>query len=884
LRRELVAYKDIGLINYVRYITNKDNKPFNATLGSPLRVTDRPENVDGDPGVDGRDGKDLDGDGDLDVVYRDIESEFIGPVRSNTNLTFYGRNRLFLDPRRGDGLEVNGRIGLNRIASDAPNPAALDPAADPVAARVILQNVLQPQVTTPNLFPSESAVFNTYNGLVRDNAPGEDVNGVPRGLARLVPPAIDAPIGPNGLTRYRALTRDSGALAPRYAQANPVGVNTDFAGAIGWGAGMYINNRGDVQRPSTVLSNTKSLRSDWLYNRETGSAEGRSYWRGDFLYVPPAVTITLTPRYMIITRSPYTRDNQGPFFFRRPDNGAPLRGAETMIRYTGVAGSPAPTAGIATGITRFEGYPAEPPASASEPYVGDNFVIFAEGNVRIKGVVGGVDPETRARFLRHLTVVSNATIYIDGNLLRDNITPEMATGDTVLRDMKGRSSIALLAKDYVTVNTTQFVQPLSTDVDRRNEREDDVSPITRILGVNQPEYPFALTLGPVDLVDGAGRIVSNNPPPYAAPTPPAGVSPVSLFLRHSGTFSGSEETYINLLVNFNSNGDRNFFDFNPATPEPEITRAVPANYFVDEVLTLNPNQLFPLNEPPYPSLIPPFATPAVLGLDNLLSLRYDLNPPVTDTGATPGSNYRITRLGAAPLDVRIEAFIYAQDGSFFIIPGPWFNPDPNDTYASYLAAELTPVSGAPRRKNRRADEDDDPTTPQRIDPRMPFHREPMDMRLTIYGTIAENLPAQIGDQGAWLENGAGCRATMVPPGARHRRRRGNGRAADGPRAEHAARRHDVPRQRADLPVRRPGRVALRPGRQRQHRPERGRPPDPDPGRPLRPDAADRAAAAGGAGPAVPGREPRPLSRRRPTARDGANPSPRRGRNGRRAGP
>ena len=29
-----------------------------------------------------------------------------------------------------------------------------------------------------------------------------------------------------------------------------------------------------------------------------------------------------------------------------------------------------------------------------------------------------------------------------------------------------------------------------------------------------------------------------------------------------------------------------------------------------------------------------------------------------------------------PLDVRVEALIYAQEGSFFLIPGPWFNPEP----------------------------------------------------------------------------------------------------------------------------------------------------------------------------------------------------------------
>ena len=42
-------------------------------------------------------------------------------------------------------------------------------------------------------------------------------------------------------------------------------------------------------------------------------------------------------------------------------------------------------------------------------------------------------------------------------------------------------------------------------------------------------------------------------------------------------------------------------------------------------------------------------------------------------------DYYISRAAVLPSDIRIEALIYAQNYSFFVIPGEWFNPDPNDT-------------------------------------------------------------------------------------------------------------------------------------------------------------------------------------------------------------
>jgi len=99
-----------------------------------------------------------------------------------------------------------------------------------------------------------------------------------------------------------------------------------------------------------------------------------------------------------------------------------------------------------------------------------------------------------------------------------------------------------------------------------------------------------------------------------------------------------------------------------------------------------------------------------------------------------------------PLDVRIEAVMYAQEGSFFIIPGPWFNPNPNDTYERYIAA-VNPTRFLRRDDEAATTEDGQ----RRVSPRFPFHKQPQDIRITFFGAIAENLPAESGDQAAWME-------------------------------------------------------------------------------------------------------------------------------------
>ncbi len=728
LRRELVAYKSIGIIDYARFVTNKDRKPTAASFGSARLVQDRNTAATTDA-----------------PVLRDIESQTVGPIRINGDVTFYGDNLFTLVPGRGDQIEIAGRIRLNDVsptllASD-PAPAKGSTVGRPIG-RLLVGAAGAAAPTNNNVLPSDSPQFTTLNGFVRDGVAAPDVAGLPRSISRLEPPVIDAPTGPNGLTRFRALTRDATALSPNETGPNPVavGIRDDgTAGIIGWGSGLYINNPNDVQTASALLSGGATVRGDWLQPTSGNGGRRTPYWDGDFTYTPPGVDIELTPRYMRITQFVDSTAGRTRSIFRKPD-GTPLRGYTQTIRYTYVpklgagAAQQQPKAGLAPDDTtnprfKFAGYPQ-----------GD-FVIFAEGNIRIRGVAGGLDPETRRAFLRHLTFVSNGTIYVDGNLLRDNITPDIEnTSDQdgfPLANIKGRSSIALLARDYICVNTTQFLTPGASDF----TNEPGTGEVVRRINSGNDPFNFRLTPGPMDR--------TNATPPYlTATTDAAGLPSVKFFFRHGSEFTtaapGTEGAAINLFVNSTPAGTPNLFDFQP-NPQQTLTLIVPSLSYVDQVFDVGAAN--PFLFPNAPNNGAPFGlNPPVVGLGNLLAINYDVSPG--GDLIVPRAAYKLSRLGVAPLDVRIEAFMYAQEESFFIIPGPWFNPDPNDTYQGYING-IDPSTGTPR--NRRADEDTILGTPRRVSHFFPFYRQPQDVRITLYGSVAENQTAPVGDQGAWLE-------------------------------------------------------------------------------------------------------------------------------------
>jgi hypothetical protein len=739
-RVELVAYKGINLNEHVIQVMNKDNRPGNFPIGMPFPVRDR-------------------------GALRNVETVINGSVRVNGGVSFFGINRLFLNPLRGDALLVAGPISLNGVNDATPQVTATDPS------QVLVSTVGLPNnLNNVPILPTRSPNFTTLGpqlaqqtgpgavALVRDNPRGPDVIGLTpeaeagpynnryenlRSVGRVTPPSIDEVIGANGTTRYRELTRNAPPMAPRYTGANPIPAGVQgFAGAIGWGANLYIANTNDVQRESESLTGGYSLRGDWLSNAGRASYGQDTFWRGDAIYVPPAVTITLYPRYFTIEN--YTNVNQRQTYQFRTPAGGRLRDARRILRYTAIPGSGLPV-GYGSGVQdnlKFEGYPADVVPGQNNVYNGE-FVIYAEGNIRIRGVAGGLDPETGAFFKRHLTVVSGGTIYVDGNLLRDNITPEVRSVNSAAADaVAGKSTIALLAKQYICVNTTQFLNPSNVLSQPEQQVANNYDPFAFMLPAAQSGNQFTLRLNFAPLLTPTGFEI----PGYL--TGAANFVTPSLFLRHTSTTAYGVDIFgfVNYQAPFSQ---PNLLDFGPlgAIGDGESTsltlsglnpvgpnnQAIPPVYY-DDRFNISLANLYPSPQA-YPQSPPAAAEFTRIGQDNVIGLQ--------TIPRAESADYLFSRFGVAPLDIRIEALMYAQDGSFFIIPGPWFNPNPNDTYETF-------VDPASRTAGKRQ-EDGNANDRRRVNERFPFHREPMDIRITFCGAINQNLPAEIADQGAWME-------------------------------------------------------------------------------------------------------------------------------------
>jgi hypothetical protein len=610
-RAERVAYLQIGTIDYLRFVMNKEQRGTLMDIGAE------------DIGIG--------------VPYRTIlgvPGQGGGSIFVNGNLRFSGKVEIAIDPALGERVYVAGEVVHNTGA----------------------QVVLRAGASQFTLLPSNAPNFTTANGLYRDGRPTTAADGYPRAIAYLEPPRMDTVDPATDLPRYVAATRESGVWRQR---PNGVWFNT---GQYGYGRGIYINNALDIQQESRGFFGGYTLRGDWV-------TPGKSrFWNGPF-YEPPGVFIELVevlnpdgsvraqgfritrnqaePRdvwYNPITGLPTNLKTMN-FFFRNPDN----------------PNDPTLTSEITQGDTSFD--------------VPFNGVIYAEGNVRVKG---------RIPSGRQITIVTNGTAYIEGNIVK---------GDA-------RSTLAILAKDYVCVNTTQFLQrtfdsPASAQGDPTNV-----------------EAPYAFEVRP----DQPMRLLfsfGEDPQGYSG-----NFGGIRLYLRHAASGAGS---FINLLVNPSEFADP-FYRFNIAG-FPNVMYPLGRTAF--QVYPNYEKVAFPLTPPPVGSSYGFAPEP---GIPNLLQLQ--LQPIANLDGfqlPTDNTPYRFSAAAIQPLDIKIQAALFAQEGCFFVIPGYWFNTDPQDTRARTGARPAGVAS-----------------------PEFPFYGEPLDIRITIEGAIAENFTAPLGDQTEWL--------------------------------------------------------------------------------------------------------------------------------------
>ncbi len=363
MRRELTAYKPIGVTDYLRFVTNKDNRSADFALGCPGFAWSYGRSLSSVNGFRG------------------------GPLRVNGNLVFYGTApndgaddvRLFLrgvvdnnsNKQPIDRVEVSGEI---KMADDNTTVKLI-----PVIYNGTSRNE-DPEVT---VLPSDDGTaFTTAGGFIRDGSSYTDVNKLARGIKRIEPPDIEQLDLTNSTSRYRLLTLHSGEQVK-------LGNRWVNLGQYGWGRGIYINNNSDKQGDSETLIGGYTVRADWLNPNSPLS----TYWKGPF-YVPPAVIINLHP---------YDTDGDGQpdLTITRTDANMSGRGAIWRDAW----GNPRKDWGQKVTMP----YPI-PGRTVRSDYGGNivskrldgNGVIFAEGNIRIRGMLPkGVQ----------LTVVSNENIY-----------------------------------------------------------------------------------------------------------------------------------------------------------------------------------------------------------------------------------------------------------------------------------------------------------------------------------------------------------------------------------------------------------------------------------------------------------------------------------------
>ncbi len=718
LRRELVALKPIGITDYIRFVTNKDHSSRVATLGASIFVL--PELI-----------------GDRNRLFSSADTEvgtaeqghlhnlntFYGAIRVNGDLKWRGGPTVVLNeevgitpqvpPNRGDAVEVAGRIfheDAKTVVRVVQNLYLKGSQSQGGYQRLRFERIVR---------PSDSVQFTTVSGAYRDGLATNGADGFPRGIVRLEPPDIMAIDPGTRLARYRLLTRYSPPSRPDLGEEQ-----ADRASRNGYGAGIYIDNSQEKDPPK--------VEEDWL---RPGSS--RPGWIGH-IYRPKGVQIVLMPGPVFIPNGSLL---DGQVVNEPGKDGLILqRGA---IRITRTDRPWETLDGQNTGLlTAFFQYPllvGESPEVPGRVPTFENGVIFAEGNIRIRGKLpkDRVLQEGSLANLaqgQSLTIVSGGTIYIEGNLLK---------GDPARPDQPQRSGIALLAREHIAINATSYFLSLPETFSGDWNRVGGIGytalylpPLDRygffVSSARDPRtYPLD-TLS-VNLTEVIAPSLSSASASGASPAPPvAGENRAMGFLPPSGYNRSASDRRASgggfrllqalpratpfrqeLLVQHTAEsepGSRVLLLVNGFLHplwNPKILRTVRNQWAYESV------PLYPLD----PLLNRWFTTP---DFENWVEIRWNRD-----------SAYWLSKIAVVPLDVRIEAVMYAQEKSFFIIPGEPFNNFPLDT-RQYLERNKTRALPG-------------------VDPKSsyPFYNEPLDIKITINGAIAENYTASERAQDEW---------------------------------------------------------------------------------------------------------------------------------------
>ena len=387
-----------------------------------------------------------------------------------------------------------------------------------------------------------------------------------------------------------------------------------------------------------------------------------------------------------------------------------------------------------------------------------NGVLYFEGNVRVRGVIP-TDVQ--------LSVVSGATIYVEGSIVRGVVGNDVnlqAAGQLI--NIPSRSSLMLMARDYVTLNPTQFFgladgnNGLNYDFPNNVATPDGSYPIRTKLVGDYFTLRHEFLLNP----DAGGATDPYNPQtwlPYDGnyASPGGAQLPTVLMLSHSADTGSGSETFLSLNVNTGLPASPFLFNL---TPNNGATALLPPGY--TEPGYTNPNwasvyglgidawQRFPQFETAGFQLIDnaDFAftgnSLSLTGQGSNLSGKYtiaeestnDFTFRVNSIGGQAATAFMLAQASIVPSDIRIEASMFAEEGSFYVIPGNWFNPNSSDTRLAWLAKVQENVSSGLSLIQAQAAADLFRLNSYGSFPEAPYYGEPIDAKITIYGAVSEN--------------------------------------------------------------------------------------------------------------------------------------------------
>lgn len=777
LSSKQIAFASIGIIETQRYITDKYHLSRPVNIGIPSNFGSVYK------GVDVQSGKDL---ATGNVVTTPLSMvmgidmplfNFGDPPTPTASLVGLGGSLFSNVDLRVNGTiyaKLNAPLGeiwaISALLYGATDDAKLEVernTIDPVTGAWVAPTTTTLQTGGNPDLSSRGLNFSTVFGQVRDGIATTDSDGFQRGVGTKDPPRAFDRDPDTGMTRYVLATRESGAL-----------VGNGNSGRFGYGSSVYVDNFADRQSPAderarAQVGTSGALVNDWL---NPNNNQPNSGWQGAF-YVPRGAYVRL-----LIDGFTIERDARAPAaqkFWKGPDGNQPTNSQgqpvqSGSIRYRIGFDSN----GIQRIINSYTPDPTDPSRAVDIDAASPNFdagypfggVLYFEGNVRIRGIIP-TDVQ--------LTVVSDATIYVEGSITK-GVTDE--SGARLTRP--SRSALMLIAHDYVAINTTQFFGPASgQNLEEVNDSSSAISfnPVRMRVGGAPLRFITEIPLDP--------RANPNNPStwgPYAmdyreyqSPDPTENNGPAittRLLLTHTMDDGPAPATYTSLNVNFGLDNpntvttDDWVYQFqltnNNAATQPYIDAGAAAgDYRPIYGLGVETWQRysrfetigFPLitgnfaydttNGYLLESTGPPADPQGTYALTTELTNEFSIEH--NNVGNDPTNDYLLARAAMVPADVRIEASVYAEDGSFFVIPGPPFNPNPNDRREVFEAAVNANGGFSDSSAIQQA-------LQERLEnfgtfPETPFYGEPLDVRIVIVGAISENTPASMDQQAQWLK-------------------------------------------------------------------------------------------------------------------------------------